>query len=201
MGRRVVARHDQSSVAPDLHRRARSGSNTDIPGRGPRIPQQRYTASGSQPFTPDDGRQDRITFNLEHPLETGLPITDILDGTVNFQRLQDRRGALGGVGGTGKKTFTLRVLWPGYEPFNKTLATKNWTKERSPITRGKLAEFVAMAVRDLFQKYRDEAYDRDYAPWNVGPNGIQLQDIVLVAVHHVSKGSWQPELCLLHPRR
>ncbi|KIJ15066.1 hypothetical protein PAXINDRAFT_11986 [Paxillus involutus ATCC 200175] len=201
MGRRVVARHDQASVAPDLHRRSRSGSNTDVPGRGPRIRQQRYTASGSQPFTPADGRQDPVTFNLENPSETGIPIIDILDVTDNFRRLQDRRGALGGVGGTGKQTFTLRVLWPGYEPFSKTLSTKNWAKQRSPITRGKLAEFVATAIRYLFKKNRNEAYNRDYAPWNVGPNGIQLKDIVLVAVHHVSKGSWQPELCLLHPRR
>ncbi|KIK74814.1 hypothetical protein PAXRUDRAFT_19516 [Paxillus rubicundulus Ve08.2h10] len=126
---------------------------------------------------------------------------DILNETHDFKRLHDRRGSLSGVGGTGKQTFTLRVLWPGYEPFSKTLSTKNWAKQRSAITRGKLGEFVAAAIRDLFKKYRNKAYDRDYASWNVGPNGIQLQDIVLVAVHHVSKDSWQPELCLLHPRR
>ncbi|KAF8840078.1 hypothetical protein BDN67DRAFT_690698 [Paxillus ammoniavirescens] len=198
-GRRVAARHDQALVVSDLYRQGRSGSNTDIPGRGPRIPQQRYTSS-SQPFTTAGGRLGRIIFNLENPSETGIPIIDILNGTDSFRRLQDRREALGDLGGIGKKTFTLRVLWPGYEPFSKTLATQNWTKERSPITRGKFAEFVAMAVRDLFQKCRNAPYDQDHASWNVGPNGLNLQDIVLVAVHHVSKGSWQPELCLLHAR-
>ncbi|KIK92847.1 hypothetical protein PAXRUDRAFT_550744 [Paxillus rubicundulus Ve08.2h10] len=151
MGRRVVARHDRASVAQDLHRQGHSGSNTDTPGRGPRIPQQRYTASSSQPYTTADGRQDTITFNLENTSETGIPIMDILNETHDFKRLHDRRGSLSGVGGTGKQTFTLRVLWPGYEPFSKTLSTKNWAKQRSAITRGKLGKFVAAAIRDLFK--------------------------------------------------
>jgi hypothetical protein len=108
-GRRVAARHDQASVAPDLHRQDRSGSNTDIPGRGPRIPQQRYTSS-SQPFTTADGRLNRIVFNLENPSEAGIPIIDILNGTEKLRRLQDRKEALGDIAGVGKKTFTLRVL-------------------------------------------------------------------------------------------
>ena len=38
--------------------------------------------------------------------------------------------------------------------------------------------------------------------WQVGSNGnglITLDDIVLVSIHHVSLGSWQPHLRLKHP--
>ncbi|KAF9226280.1 hypothetical protein BS17DRAFT_815155 [Gyrodon lividus] len=188
VGRRVLARHDQTSsvhsAASDLHRRGRSGSNTGIHGRGPRIPQERYMVGGTQSFNASEGKQNPITFNLENTSESGIPIVDIINGTDNFRCLQERTQAFGDM---GKKTFTLRVLWPGYKPLNKTVATKDWTKERSPVTRGKLAEVVATTVRDLIERYRNEAYDPDYAAWNVGPNGIQLQDIVLVALHHVSK--------------
>jgi hypothetical protein len=73
----------------------------------------------------------------------------------------------------------------------------DWKKSRGPITRVKLAEAVATAIRDLFDKYYRERYDTDYVEWNVGSNGIQLDQICLVALHQVSRGSWQPQLCLL----
>lgn len=38
--------------------------------------------------------------------------------------------------------------------------------------------------------------------WRIGegPNDIKLEDLVLVSMHHVSLGSWQPQLRLLRPR-
>ncbi|KAF8551409.1 hypothetical protein OG21DRAFT_1418013 [Imleria badia] len=94
-----------------------------------------------------------------------------------------------------------RVQWPGYKPWHKTIAAKNWRKLRGPVTRVKLAEAVAIATQELLKAYRDEPYDSDFGSWNVGPNGIQLDQICLIALHQVSKGSWQPQLCLLGPRR
>jgi hypothetical protein len=32
--------------------------------------------------------------------------------------------------------------------------------------------------------------------WRVGPNHITLDDLILVSLHHVSQGSWQPQLRL-----
>ncbi|KAF9236046.1 hypothetical protein BU15DRAFT_64324 [Melanogaster broomeanus] len=176
------------------------GGAENVPGRGPRIPQDSYAVGGTLAFNASDERKDPITFNLENPSEVGIPLIDILRGTENFRRLQDRTQTFS-FADAGRKTFTLRVLWPGYHPWHKTVATMDWRKARAPITRSKLAEGVAIAIRDMIGKHRNKPYDRDYAAWNVGPSGIQLSDIVLVCLRHVSKGSWQPELCLLQARR
>jgi len=35
--------------------------------------------------------------------------------------------------------------------------------------------------------------------WAVGPHKIEVTDLVLERLDHVSKGSWQAQLKLLHP--
>ena len=35
--------------------------------------------------------------------------------------------------------------------------------------------------------------------WAVGPGRIEFADLVLLSIHHVSKGSWQANLCLNRP--
>jgi hypothetical protein len=44
----------------------------------------------------------------------------------------------------------------------------------------------------------DEADQR----WRIGdgPDDVKLEDLVLVSIHHVSLGSWQPQLRLVRPR-
>ncbi|KAG8216392.1 hypothetical protein J3R82DRAFT_6496 [Butyriboletus roseoflavus] len=196
--RRVVPRHDRAwsvhSTSSDSHRRNRS--YPDIYGRGPLIPQERYSTSSISSYnTPE--QHPPVNFSLENPNQIGIPIADVLNRTDSFHRILDRTQP---VIPMGKKTFTLRVQWPGYKSWSKTIAALDWTRSRAPLTRAKLAEAVATGVRDLIEKYRNEQYDPDYAEWNVGPNGIQLDQICLVRLYHVSKGSWQPELCLLEPR-
>ena len=38
--------------------------------------------------------------------------------------------------------------------------------------------------------------------WRIGegPNDIKLEDLMLVSIHHVSLGSWQPHLRLRRPQ-
>jgi hypothetical protein len=140
-------------------------SNSDVYGRGPLIPQERYTTSTiSSDKAPD---QHSITFNLENPDQTGIPVIDILNKTDDFVRIRDGTEAVN----MGNKTFTLRVhvssldliggfslwfnveppgfQWPGYRPWSKTITALDWKKSRDPITRAKLAEAVATAIRDL----------------------------------------------------
>ncbi|KIJ63114.1 hypothetical protein HYDPIDRAFT_29803 [Hydnomerulius pinastri MD-312] len=202
--RRVFARHDRASsvhsAASDMHRRGSSSSshNVNLPGRGPRIPQARYAAGATQNFNFSDGKRESVKFNLERPVELGIRISDILDGHENFLRLEDRKGL---VEAMGKTTVSLRFQWPGYQLWTKAVASKNWKRSRSPLTREKLAEVVAKAVQQFIKDHRNAPCDVDNTAWRVGPNGIQVADVVLVALHHVSTGSWQPELCLLNPRR
>ena len=46
-----------------------------------------------------------------------------------------------------------------------------------------------------------EQEDLAEAQWRVGVNGIQLSDLVLVGLQHVSMGSWQAHVRLLSRRR
>jgi len=172
----------------------RSRRSSIVPGRGRLIPQEIYTTSS---ITVSE-QHPYIPFHLENPEQIGIPIIDILNKSDSFARLQDRTQAFSHM---GKKTFTLRIQWPGYKSWSKTIAALDWTKDRSPIPRVKLAEAVATAVRDLFEKYRNQSYDADCAEWNIGPNGIRLEEVCLVSLHQVSRGSWQPGLCLIGPRR
>ena len=104
--RRVMPRHDRArsvhSTSPDHPRHSRR--NSDVYGRGPSIPQARYTTGSMSSFNAPD--QPPITFNLGNQDQTGIPIIDILNKTEGFARLQDRTEAFD----MGKKTFTLRVL-------------------------------------------------------------------------------------------
>jgi hypothetical protein len=38
--------------------------------------------------------------------------------------------------------------------------------------------------------------------WRIGngPNDIKFEDLMLVSIHHVSPGTWQPHLRLRRPR-
>jgi hypothetical protein len=36
--------------------------------------------------------------------------------------------------------------------------------------------------------------------WVVGPNKIDVSDLVLVRLDHIAKGSWQAQLQLISPR-
>ena len=47
----------------------------------------------------------------------------------------------------------------------------------------------------------DDAESSTSVLWKIGgPNGIRADDLVLLHLEHVSKGSWQVQLQLLYPR-
>ena len=39
--------------------------------------------------------------------------------------------------------------------------------------------------------------DRECSDWRVGPEFIEIDRLVLVALDHVTKGSWQPRIGVL----
>lgn len=104
--RRVVPRHERAisvhSTSSDSAGRRRSVSV--VYGRGPVIPQERYTTSTAPSHNADQHRF--IPFSVEDPDQTGIPIVDILNKTDGFARLRDRTEPFE----MGKMTFTLRLL-------------------------------------------------------------------------------------------
>lgn len=54
-----------------------------------------------------------------------------------------------------------------------------------------------------FQENKDRNLSESaHRAWKVGnrPNELKLDDLVLVSLHHVSLGSWQPQIRLRRPR-
>ncbi|OAX40574.1 hypothetical protein K503DRAFT_687269 [Rhizopogon vinicolor AM-OR11-026] len=131
-----------------------------------------------------------VTFDVVG--ETGIPLHQLLQRqSVLLQERYERISDMSG------DTASIRIEWPGYPSFTKQIASKDWKKTRSPNTREKLAVKVADAVYTFFQKHANTSCDPPNSIWRIGSDGIRIEDLVLVSLHRVSQGSWQPKLCLL----
>ncbi|KII91553.1 hypothetical protein PLICRDRAFT_173384 [Plicaturopsis crispa FD-325 SS-3] len=106
----------------------------------------------------------------------------------------------GGVGAFPEsvKSVTLRLEWPGYDAYGRQFAALDYTTSRNPITREKLAKNIAKYVDEFIKKYATVQMRAGSNPiFKVGPGAITADDLVLVSLHHVSQGSWQPQLRLM----
>ena len=95
------------------------------------------------------------------------------------------------------------MKWPGYRQWSRQIPTKDFRSPPQPITLAKLAENVAKCVRRFMTDRKGAPQEEDADPrWHIGdgPNDVKLDDLVLVSIHHVSLGSWQPQLRLIRPR-
>ena len=98
--------------------------------------------------------------------------------------------------------------------------TTDWRKDPKPITRAKLGTeiakslelFIEVSLCDLYmhssrthgirQGMQNETVKRSLRRWRVGEVGtghINVDNVELVALERVSKGSWQPVFHLLNP--
>ena len=110
--------------------------------------------------------------------------------------------------------------WPGYRQWSRQIPTKDFRSPPGPITIAGLAKSVAKCVKrfilvstslcPFFPQLTWRLKDRKMLPmesgsderWRIGdrPGDIKLEDLMLVSVHHVSLGSWQPQLRLRRPQ-
>ncbi|KAJ3878912.1 hypothetical protein F5051DRAFT_427781 [Lentinula edodes] len=187
----------------------------------PFIPQPMY-----KPHTISDQRRyvnevelDRpIYFWMENPSECGISLSDALHSRV--RRLLDREQTV--FEGRGP-SVSIRLEWPGYRQWSRQIPTKDFRTPPGPITKAKLAKNVAKCVQrfisvGLFFSVAESLYltlyvqerqnqaleDESDSRWRVGLIGtgedfIKLEDLILVSMHHVSMGSWQPQLRLSRP--
>ncbi|GJE92940.1 hypothetical protein PsYK624_090990 [Phanerochaete sordida] len=90
------------------------------------------------------------------------------------------------------KKITIRINWPGYQPWSYVVHAFDHSYEVRPITLAKLAHEVAKTVRLL---KNDMATSGTVSPdWSL--NNVNIEELVLLELRHVSTGSWQPVLCL-----
>lgn len=193
--RRVAPRY---AGASDVHSLPSSGGSTaaalpissSVPGRGPTVPQQLYNVGTTHAFHLTVGSGMPVVFNVAEG--AGIPLEQLLHRrTIHLQAGDERISDMSG------DTISIRIEWPGYPSFTKQIASKDWRKKRSPNTREMLAFKVAGAVHAFFKKHANTPCDPPNSRWRIGPNGIRIEHLVLVSLHRVSQGSWQPKLCLI----
>lgn len=186
-------------------------------GAGPFIPQQMY-----KPHTTSDRKRYVEEVLLEAPLffysggstRCGILLKDALHSRT--RKLQNRDKAVFEGRGpsvsirlevraslTAIDSCSSRLQWPGYRQWSKQIPTKDFRNPPCPITLAKLARNVAKCVQRFIQERRTTVMEDDSDHrWRIGdgPNDIKLEDLILVSMHHVSLGSWQPQLRLVRPR-
>jgi hypothetical protein len=173
----------------------------DLPMRayGPFVPQQMYkphTNSDRKRYVEEIELEAPIYFSMDHPSEFGIPLSDALHSRV--KRLQNRDQLV--FEGRGP-SVSIRLEWPGYRQWSRQIPTKDFRTPPGPITLSKLAKNVAKCVQRFIEERKNQSLEDDSDPrWKVGTgaNHIKLEDLVLVSIHHVSLGSWQPQLRLNH---
>jgi len=96
----------------------------------------------------------------------------------------------------------VRINWPGYNSWSRQIPTRDFRNPPGPITRAKLAKNVAKSVARFIVEMTGKPMEEDAdAAWQVGPapHFIHINQLALVRLEHVSKGSWQAQLCLASP--
>jgi len=134
-----------------------------------------------------------IFFYANNPSELGIPLEEILK--TSLRRLNDRDDLV--FEGCGR-SISVRIEWPGYLPWNNSLLTRDYRKTPGPITKGRLAKNLASCIYKFIEKKKTtRRMEIDADPvWRIGDRRIKYEDLILVSLHHVSQGSWQPQLRL-----
>ncbi|KIL00747.1 hypothetical protein PAXRUDRAFT_598900 [Paxillus rubicundulus Ve08.2h10] len=180
------------------------------------IPQkvyQPYTEADRLRYIQDITLKQTIFFYSNNQSELGISLEDALK--QRFKHLDDKDEPM--FIGCGP-SVSIRLQWPGYRPWTKQIPTMDFKNPKGPITKIKLAKNIANCVRrfievgpleslhlcpliDVYSKVGDtKAMEPDSdRRWKVGKRNIKVEDLVLVSLHHVSKGSWQPQLRLRKP--
>ncbi|EED78377.1 predicted protein [Postia placenta Mad-698-R] len=142
-----------------------------------RVPQEIY-ASKDRTFAP------RVISVFRLHGAAGISLAAILRGET--EGLEER--ALPALPDDMTSTkVSLRILWPGYEPFTKQITVR---AGRRTVSIDRLVELVAKVLGELCQK-------RALVPtsdpvWRLGPGSITVDDLTLVGILHVSRSSIQP---------
>lgn len=165
---------------------------------GPIIPQKIYrphTISDRKRYVEEVVLEEPIMFVMRDPSEFGIPLTDALSG--RYMRLLDRDDPMFEQRGP---SVSIRLRWPGYESWSRQIPTKDFRSTPGPITRAKLAKNIARTIERFIKEKQDQLEPGEDHRFRVGPGFITIDDLLLVGLHHVSKGSWQAHLRLIsHP--
>ncbi|EIM80459.1 uncharacterized protein STEHIDRAFT_125987 [Stereum hirsutum FP-91666 SS1] len=177
--------------------------------RGPIVPQKKYkphTMSDRKRYVEDIALKPTIFFKdvKNGELIDGIPIVLIMQNRI--PGLQGRDDSM--LSDCGP-SISVRINWPGYASWSRQIPTRDFRTPPQPVTRAKLAKNVAKTVERFIAEHQNRPMDDDgdagsaaaNQNWKIGGHdGIHASDLALVHLEHVSKGSWQVQLQLMHPR-
>lgn len=166
------------------------------------VPQKRY-----RPHTTSDRRRYVEEVHLEEPIFF-YTLRPEVDGISLYEAISNKFASLAGRDDPmfleRGPSISVRINWPGYNSWSRQIPTRDFRNPPGPITRAKLARNVAKSVQRFIQDQNGKPMEEDAdTNWRVGSSRplITLSDLALVRLDHVSKGSWQAQLCLTVPQR
>ncbi|KAH7907264.1 hypothetical protein BJ138DRAFT_521918 [Hygrophoropsis aurantiaca] len=165
-----------------------TGSKTFVP----QSIYQPHTLADRERYIAKASLSPPIVFHVEDPYEWGIPLEDA--SRMKMKRLIGKEDLMFEDCGP---SVSIRIQWPGYDSWTRQIPTKDFRVPKGPITRAKLAKNVANCLRRFIEKKAKEPMHEDAEKkWRVGPRHIKVEDLILVSLHHISQGSWQPQLRL-----
>lgn len=189
-------------------------------GAGPFVPQPMYkphTTSDRKRYVEEVLLEAPLFFYSDHPTQCGILLKDALQSRT--KKLRDRDQVVFEGRGPSvsirlevsqqviivrpQPSYFIPFQWPGYRQWSRQIPTKDFRSPPGPITLAKLAKNVAKCVQRFMIDRKSLPLEEESDPrWRIGdgPDDIKLEDLVLVSIHHVSLGSWQPHLRLVRPR-
>jgi len=155
-------------------------------GEGPCIRQRPYRRPKGDPL--DDARVgELITFKVHG--RCGMPLGSALRGIYSGLSGRDSPMFVG-----SRTSISIRLEFPNCLPWAQQMRTKDWRRKPSPITKAKLATEVAKKV-DRFLKDVRPDLQNPQSPHPPGP--VNINQLALVALEHVSMASWQPHIRII----
>jgi len=148
------------------------------------------------PYKPYEARKKQFGVTLKPPVyfsmkgHQGVPLAKALH--KDLSGLDHKHTTL--YSGCGTKVSFL-IQMDGYQPYTHQKYTHTRQHgESCAMDLAKVATQIAEVMSDFIDKRKLEKSSGQY---NFGPNGIQLEDLYLLELHHVSKSSFQPVFGIL----
>ncbi|KAG0709198.1 hypothetical protein DFH29DRAFT_993362 [Suillus ampliporus] len=168
-----------------------TGTNVYIP----QLIYQPYTEADRVRYIEKVDLKEPIVFMTAHPDQWGIALDDAIK--AKMKNLLDKDDSM--LEDCGP-SVSIRLQWPGYRAWTKQIPTMDFKSPKGPITRAKLAKTIANCVGRFIDEKEKERMEMEVdRQWRVGTRYIRMADLILVSLHHISRGSWQPQLRLRTP--
>ncbi|KAF8896415.1 hypothetical protein BD779DRAFT_1466370 [Infundibulicybe gibba] len=186
---RPRVRFQQESTAANS---ARDGPHG--PTNHTRVPQDRYSETDGRTgksYMDSKHRHKIITFQIANFPEVGVRVGDLLERESPLVvGCNDR------VLDLGDREIKIKILWPGYEPYEKRLKTHSGTLDRATLV-ALLGNMIYNFASDITKL--NIPIKRGYEEWAIGPQhggrrGINPRSLIITALKHRGGSAWQPEL-------